>query len=549
MAFFPNLFSWFRAAGALAERKGEQHPLPASPLVEETRLIGSDGALQLSAVWSCIERRANVVASLPFFAYKRASDGQKTLARDSRLYSLLHDSPNARMTPFDFWRAMMMQHDLRGNAYARIDRDATTGEAVALWPMPSDQVQPHVMQDGQMVYVYRIDDDVAVLAAENVLHLKGLGNGTVGLSKLEFMRTTLDEAAKAQNTASKLFGAQGKPTGVLMVDSVLTPAQREAIRKNFGDIAAGNTGRLFVLEAKMEYKQLALSPEDQQLLESRQFGVEEVCRWFDVPPVLAHHSNVTTWGSGIESILDGWYKLTVRPLLVSIEQAVTKRVMTPNQRARYSVEMQFDALLRGNAKDRADLYAKHVQNGIMTRNEARQLENLPPDDSANELTAQTNLVPLAMLGKQEPAPAPMPAADPILQSAIVSLRDRIEAKSADDTDRRYSELMMLLRSAGNKPQPINITNNMPEVQPVVNIKQDAPAGPVVHVHNEVSPTPVSVNVTNDVQPTPVEVNAAFEAVVQPAEVTLNMPPRKTDTVFERNRDGDITRATQVEKNI
>lgn len=413
MTLLQSFLGLFRGGSVLTERQGEQYPIPSTPLVEGTTLTGSDGALQISAVWSCVDRRANVVASLPLFVYERQNDGQKTLARNSRLYGLLHDSPNARMTPFEFWRAMMMNHDLRGNAYARIDRDERTGEALALWPMPADQVTQYVLDDGQVVYCYRSDLNVAVFAAENVLHLKGLGNGTVGLSKLEFMRATTDEASKAQTTASRLFGNHGKPTGVLMVDSVLNPAQREAIRKNFGDMAAGNTGRLYVLEAKMDYKQLAMSPEDQQLLESRQFGIEEVCRWFDVPPVLAHHNNVTTWGTGIDAIMDGWYKLSVRPLLVSIEQAVRKTVLTPAQRSRMHVEFSFEALLRGNAKDRAELHAKNVQNGLMTRNEVRQLENLPPMAGADKLTAQTNLVPLEKLGTAPPGAA-VPA-DPVLQ--------------------------------------------------------------------------------------------------------------------------------------
>ena len=414
MAILDTFFGFFRGRSALTEQHGEQYALPSTSLVEGTSLVGSDGALQVAAVWSCIERRATVMASLPLFVYVRKPDGQKTLARESRLFGLLHDSPNARMTPFEFWRAMMMNHDLRGNAYARIDRDPRTGEAVALWPMPADQVQQHVLADGSIVYVYATDLGTAVFAAANVLHLKGLGNGTVGLSKLEFMRATTDEAAKAQTTASRLFGAQGKPSGVLMVDTVLTPAQREAVRRNFGEISSGNTGRLFVLEAKMEYKQLAISPEDQQLLESRKYGIEEVCRWFDVPPVLVHHSNVTTWGSGIEAILDGWYKLSINPLIVSIEQAVRKQVLTPAQRIRMHVEFNFDALLRGNAKDRAELHAKNVQNAIMSRNECRQLENLPPIEGGDLMTAQSNLLPLNLLGKTTTPPA-APPEQPVLQ--------------------------------------------------------------------------------------------------------------------------------------
>lgn len=383
----------------MSETTGEQNALPAIALVDDTGNIGPDGALQLSAVWACVDRRAAMIASLPLFVYETDSKGMRTMARMSRLYSLLHDSPNARMTPFEFWRAMMLNHDLRGNAYARIDRDERTGEAISLWPMPADQVTPVVLDDGSMVYRYLIGNDVAVLAESSVLHLKGLGNGTVGFSKLEFMRATTDEMAKAQGNATKVFGNGGKPTGVLMLDKVLNDDQREKLRAKFGELASGSTSRLAVLEANMRYQQLSVSAEDQQLLESRQFGVEEICRWFDVPPVLVHHSNVTTWGSGVEQIVDGWHKLTIRPILVSIEQALRKRVMTPLQRAGLTAEFSHDALLRGNIKDRMEVYAKAVNNGLKTRNECRQLENDPPMPGGDDLTVQTALIPISQLGK------------------------------------------------------------------------------------------------------------------------------------------------------
>ena len=386
----------FRSGGALAYSRGVQSTVPMAALVEDTRDVGPDGALQLSPVWACVDRRASMVASLPFFVYEN-KNGVRTLARQDRLYFLLHESPNSRMTPYEFWRALMVNHDLRGNAYARIVRD-DKGEALAMWPMPSDQVEMVVMDDGALVYHYRVGQDIAVLAESNVLHLKGLGNGTTGLSKLDYMRATTDEMAKAQSNATKVFGNSGKPTGVLMIDHTLTQDQRDSVRQEFASLSTGPTARLAVLEANMKYQQLSISPEDQQLLESRKFGVEEICRWFDVPPVLVHHSNVTTWGSGIEQIVDGFHKLTIRPMLISIEQAVRKRVMTAGQRARLSAEFSHDALLRGNIKDRMEVYSKAVQNGLKTRNECRQLENDPPIEYGDELTAQSNLVPLSRLG-------------------------------------------------------------------------------------------------------------------------------------------------------
>ncbi len=385
---------WF--GSAIGESKGTQNAVPSVALVPDSGNVAPDGALQISAVWACIDRRASTIASLPFFAYT-TRDGQRELARNTRLYSLLHESPNSRMTPYEFWRSMVLNHDLRGNAYARIERDGR-GEAMALWPMPADQVEVEVLNDGSMIYKYQLGSDVAVFGENNVLHLKNLGNGTVGLSKLEFMRSTTDEAAKAQGTASKVFGTGGKPTGVLMIDKVLNPEQRAKIKEAFAGMAEGSTSRLYVLEASMKYEQLSMSPEQQQLLETRNFTVSEIARWFDVPPVLIHHNDTTTWGSGIEQIVDGFYKLSIRPMLVSIEQATRKRVMTATQRSYMSCEFALDALLRGNPTQRADLYAKNVQNGIMSRNECRQLENLPPVADADDLTAQSNLLPLSMLG-------------------------------------------------------------------------------------------------------------------------------------------------------
>lgn len=397
MSLYKSFRAWWGRGGAIAETTGTQGGLPGAALISDTNNVGVDGALQISAVWACIDRRATTIASLPFFAYEQIK-GEKVLARAARLYSILHDSPNSRMTPFEFWRAMMMNHDLRGNAYARIDRDAA-GEAIAMWPMPADQVEPVVLRDASMVYLYNFGNDVAVIAAENVLHLKNLGNGTTGLAKLEFMRSSTDEAAKAQSIASKVFANGGKPTGILMVDKVLTKDQRDAVKLNFEGMAEGGMSRLYVLEASMKYEQVSMTPADQQLLETRKFSIEEICRWFDVPPVLVHHSNVTAWGAGIEQLVQGFYTLAIRPMLINIEQATRKRLMTPRQRATMTCEFSFDALMRGNPKDRAEMYAKAAQNGWMTRSEIRQLEGWPAIDGADQLTAQSNLVPLNMLGK------------------------------------------------------------------------------------------------------------------------------------------------------
>lgn len=401
------IYNWLGWSGALRNEPGRQISAPSGQLVDGVAHIGPDQALQISTVWSCVSRRASTIASLPLFVY-RNRDGMRDLDRGSRVWQVLHDTPNRRMTPFEFWQAMMLNHDLRGNAYARIERDMRTGEAIALWPMPADQIEVELMEDGSVVYLYRLKGNIIALAEDNVLHIKEIGNGTIGLSRLDYMRSTTTEAQKANQEAIQTFGNSGKPTGVLMLDKVLSKEQRAQLQARFAEMASGSVSRLYVLEAAMKYEKLSLSPEQQQLLESRKFGVEEICRWFDVPPVLAHHSNVTTWGSGIEQIVDGFHKFTIRPLAVSIEQALTKRVLTPSQRATLTVEFSLDALLRASLKDRMEIYAKAVQNGIYNRNEARQLENAPPYKGGEMFTAQTNLAPIDMLGRIK-VPAGMPS--------------------------------------------------------------------------------------------------------------------------------------------
>lgn len=391
----------FRFGGfALSNAKGTQNPLPGSSIVDDVPHTSVDAALQISAVWRAVEIKSKLIATMPLLSYENKRDGMRQLARDTNLWYLLHDSPNDRMTTVEFWTATLLNLELRGNAYARIQRNQRTGEAEAFWPMPADQVEVKVLDDGSVVYIYRIDNNVAVLSADNVLHIKEMGNGIIGLSRLDYMRATLGESRNAQSSANKLFANGGKPTGVLMVDNVLNKEQRAAIKTSFAEMAEGSTSRLYVLEANMKYQQINLTPEDMQLLTTRQFTIQEIGRWFGVPSILLNQTEgTTTLGSSSADIIDSFHKLTIRPMVVNIEQAIKKRVMTAGQRARYTVEYNMDALLRASRKDRVEIYSKEVQNGIKNRNEVRQLENDPPYEGGEVYTAQSNLVPVSMLGR------------------------------------------------------------------------------------------------------------------------------------------------------
>lgn len=185
-----------------------------------------------------------------------------------------------------------------------------------------------------------------------------------------------------------------------MIDKVLKEEQREAIRRNYRGLVEGSDDDLLVLEAGAKFEPLSMTPADLQLLDTRKFAVEDIARWFGISSVLINDTaKTTTWGTGIEQLIEGFYKFRLRPLLESLEQAIDRRILTSGQRLNYTAEFSIDAILRGSFEKRLDNGAKAVQNGLMTRNEWRQLENWPAMPGGDELTAQTNLVPVEMLGE------------------------------------------------------------------------------------------------------------------------------------------------------
>lgn len=403
MTFIRRFFTRFGWGGVMGDQSGEQLETPARL---EAAPTPPDSALQVSTVYACARLLAGTVSSLPLMVY-RDRGGHRELDRGSRLWTVLHDQPNALMTASDFWQAMIVQWALRGNAYAQIVRDED-GDIVSLWPMSSDQMT--VFSDkktGQMLYQYYRDGVTYDLRPDQVLHIKDIGTGLIGFSKLEFMGASVRESMETQKYTMQNAANFGRPSGILTVDHVLDrkKGQAEAVGRALGSFKS-ESGKLIVLEADMKFQQVALTPEQSQLLESRRYGVEEICRWFGVPPVLIGASGATTWGSGIAEIVSGFHKFTLNPLLKSIEQAIESRVLLPEERGRLIVEFNLDAFFRGDLQSRYAAYATAVQNGFKTRNEVRALENDPPLEGGDQLTAQTNLAPLEKLGEQSRANAP-----------------------------------------------------------------------------------------------------------------------------------------------
>lgn len=402
--FVQRMINWVTSwGGPLGTASGQQVTIPIEPILDQIKLVSPDAALQISSVYACVELLAQTLSTLPLFVYRERADGGREPDKTGRLWYLLHERPNAWMTPCEFISAMVVNRMLRGNAYVLIERDSD-GLPIALIPLSADQMEVSIIEGGE-VYTYYQDGKISAIAPENIIHWKGLGNGFMGLSKLEYMRASTNEAISAQSNANSLFGKGSKPSGVLQTDSKLNEDQVKALMRRFQTNMTSSGGGLIIVDRGLKYTQMSLSPADAQLLQTRQFTVEEICRWFGVPGVLVGSNAQTTWGSGIQQIIEGFHKFTIGPLCKQLEQAFERRLLSVND-TDLTIEFKLDGFLRTSPEARAQYYSTMSQNGVMSRNEIRKLENLPPVDGGDELTAQSNLVPLKKLGEVKNGSSP-----------------------------------------------------------------------------------------------------------------------------------------------
>lgn len=401
MNYISKAWGWL-SGNATSQRKGSQDITPSATAHDDAPIVGIDGALQVSTVWACVTLIVETIASLPMAVFSTDNDGKRTSLRGDRLYQVLHTSPNRRQTAMEFWETMLINSVLRGNSYAKVQR-APDGSVISMWPLSTDQMDVLSADDGSLLYVYSYGQEGIIYQERDILHIHGMGNGIVGLSPLDYMRSSVNLSINAQNHTSATFKKEARRPGILMTENVLTTDQRAAVKRNFGDIVTGGGKQLHILEAQFKFEPLGMSPADIQLLETRQFAVQDLARWFGVPSVLINDTGeASSLGSSTAQIVDGFYRLKLRPQLIRIEQAIQSRVLTPKQRAQgIQVEFNFSALLRASLKDRMEIYSKAVQNGLKTRNECRRLENDEPMDGGDTLTAQVNLAPLDMLGQTQ----------------------------------------------------------------------------------------------------------------------------------------------------
>jgi HK97 family phage portal protein len=363
-----------------------------------------EGSLAIDTVWACVRLIATTISTLPVHTFQKLPDGRGKMVRDIPLFNLLHDQPNADMSAATFWTALVACLLLWGNAYAYVDR-RKDGTVISLTPLLPRNVTLTRENDGSLLYTYSFMGKVYKYTEKQVFHIRGFSlDGIVGMSPISQARETLGLAVAAEKSAASFFKNGMRPSMVLRAPNFLNDTQRERFGPEWMEKFSGsiNAGRVPLLEGGWGLDQITMKPEDAQLLATRAWSVEQICRWYGVSPVMVGHLEKTTaWGTGLEQMNLWFLTYGLRPWLRSIEQEITRSIMTPAQRVAYYCEFNVEGLLRTDSEKRATVMRTLVDAGINTLNEMRAKNNDGPLEGGDDLVVAAGRVPAKDLANQQ----------------------------------------------------------------------------------------------------------------------------------------------------
>jgi HK97 family phage portal protein len=346
--------------------------------------VSPQSALGITAVYACVRNIAEDTATLPLITYRRLQRG-KERAPDHPLYPLLHDMPNPEMTSVEFREALMGHVLTWGNGYAEIVWDAA-GRVEELWPLRPDMVRPN-RREGRLVYEVNVPNfQPGVLPASRVLHVRGLSyDGLKGYSPITLAKETLGLALASEEYSARFFANGAVPDIVLTAPKALSADAAKKLANSWQLLHGGLSmaHRIAVLEEGLSVEKVGIDPKDAMMIDAMKLTDERIAQLYRMPPhkigILEHATFSNIEHQGIEYVTD-----TLRPWLVRLEKVIFRSLLTPAERQTYFVEHLVDGLLRGDAKTRAESLATQRQNGIISANEWRAIENMNPYEGGDE---------------------------------------------------------------------------------------------------------------------------------------------------------------------
>ncbi len=390
---FLNFFDRFKASTSDRSPWGDFFFEPVSVRSISGVRVSADAAMRLAAVYACVRILSETLASLPLVVYRKKSDGGKERVTDHWIYRVLGKKPNRYQNPFE-WREMLQGHlVLRGNAFCQILSNSR-GEITDLIPIHPDRVRVEMLSGGD--YRYRIRDqkgDELVFPQGDIWHLRGLSSdGILGLSPIDLARESLGMALAAQDYGARFFANDAKPTGgwIEFPGSFKDPEAKRVFRESYQAAQSGsNRGKVLVLENGMKFHEVGVTNKDAQFLELRKFQITDIARLFRVPPHMIADLDRATF-SNIEQQSLEFVMHTMTPWAERWEASIEADLMLDGDEL--EIEFDFANLMRGDAASRSAYYQSGIQNGWLTRNEARIAENLNPIAGLDQPLRPLNMV-------------------------------------------------------------------------------------------------------------------------------------------------------------
>lgn len=382
--------------------------------------VTPDTTMQMSAAWGCMRILSETIGSLPWKVYKDDGKGNSSINDGHAVAQCLVHSPNMNMTSVEFKEAMVLNLCQSGNAYSFVERN-NKGDLISLTPIESANVDPKQRDTGTVYYKVLERGKWEDYPQEKIWHIKGFGRtGLIGLSPLGAAREAIGTALAMEDFGARFFSQGGMPSGIVTTDKVLTPDQRLLARDSLNQMLGGlgNAHKFALFEGGMKPEPWGSMPlEDMQFILSRKFSIQEICRFYRIPPHMVADLDRATF-SNIEQLSQEFVMFTLMPYFTRIEASATKWLFKPGERKDYFLRFNYEGLLRADTAARATFYSQALQNGYMTRNEVRGKENLPKsdDEGMDDYTVQINMTMIDKLGA-EPVDAPVKLAEPFVTDA------------------------------------------------------------------------------------------------------------------------------------
>lgn len=359
--------------------------------------VSESNALKINSVWACVQIISETLASLPFQPYRELQPRGRAIAKDHPTYRVMRIKPNPFMTPMSFWQTLYVHVLTWGNGFAEIVRDAS-GRVTQLWPLLPNRIRMQVF-DGKLFYY--VSDDAGAqrqLKQEQVFHLRGLCNdGLLGYSPVTMHRETLGLTVAAQEYRSLFFANDARPGGVIEVPVAMSQEAFDHLKVSWAEAHSGvNKNKVAILEEGAKWSDVNTTPKDAEFIAGCKFQIQEVARIFRVPLVLLQeHENSTSWGTGIEQFMLAFVTHTIRPWAVRVEEQAAMSLLTEAEQQVLYFNVKLDALLRADAKTRADFYHTMRGDGVFSANDILELEDMNPQpgDQGDQYWRPVNMVP------------------------------------------------------------------------------------------------------------------------------------------------------------